>query len=96
MIDKRPRQYAADVCKFRTKDERAAAPLLVPESLRDLTKAHIADLFWRMNHAKGNYKPKIIPNNIPEPREYHKPSLSNAKRDEGRGQCAKLKTLIED
>ncbi|MDT9644016.1 hypothetical protein DNK59_07395 [Pseudomonas sp. TKO26] len=44
-----PREYARQIIALRTKEERNAALLEVPEHLRELTKAHCL-ITW--NHPK--------------------------------------------
>ena len=46
----RPRQYAAQILEMSTIEERRAALLLVPEHLRELTRAHV-QIAW--NHPRG-------------------------------------------
>jgi hypothetical protein len=48
-----PREYARQIIAMRTKEERNAALLEVPEHLRELTKKHCL-IAW--DHPKGKKK----------------------------------------
>ena len=56
----RPRQYAAQILALRTREERNAALLEVPEHLRELTKAHCL-ITW--NHPKRRQRMESQPAN---------------------------------
>jgi hypothetical protein len=44
-LEKRPRHYALEICKLKTKEERLEALFLVPEHLREMTKVHVINTF---------------------------------------------------
>ena len=43
----RPRDYAAQIIKMKTREERLEALLKVPEEWRDLVKKHVENEFMR-------------------------------------------------
>lgn len=46
-MERRPRQYAAEIIALPNKGERAAALDRVPEHLRDWVRGLVEDHFWR-------------------------------------------------
>jgi len=57
MFEKRPRQYAHEITKMKTADERKAALAKVPEHLRELVKTHVEitwsfSRYWTMKKAR--------------------------------------------
>ena len=46
-MEKRPRHYAAEILKLKTKEERRAALDSVPEHLRDLVRKHVQAAYDR-------------------------------------------------
>lgn len=45
MEDRRPRQYASEILKLKTKQERTEALKSVPDNLRGLVKTHVINRF---------------------------------------------------
>lgn len=46
-MERRPRQYAAEIVAMPTSGERAAALERVPEHLREWVRDLVEDYFWR-------------------------------------------------
>jgi len=52
--EKWPWDYAKEIIKLRTREQRAAALLAVPEKFQDATRKHVIDHFLRLKHRKQN------------------------------------------
>lgn len=53
MRDKRPRDYAMDICAMRSREDRRAALQAVPEHLRAITQHHVQAHFDKKRLARG-------------------------------------------
>ncbi len=62
----RPRQYAAQILQFKTREERNAALLEVPEEWRDLVRKH-CEVTW---HHPSRHKLR----ESPKPDEQYQPN----------------------
>ena len=51
--EKRPRQYADEICQLRAKEDRRAALERVPEDLREPTRKHVEIFFAKMRMLKN-------------------------------------------
>ena len=45
MIEKRPRQYAQEICAMKTREERTKALEIVPSKFQNLVKTHVINYF---------------------------------------------------
>ena len=59
MIEKRPRQYAAEIAELPTREERAAALARVPQHLQALTAEHVKTVFESRKRAKETHNVTI-------------------------------------